>query len=114
MVAKQLVVDLYECDTTILNNEKHIKLIAKKLIKSIGANIVEEHIKKFDPIGITYFAIISTSHFSIHTWPENAYCAIDLFSCSEIHEGEIINKLKEYFKSTKAFSKMIERRISSS
>ncbi len=111
-MAKQLFVDLYNCDSNILNDEKKIKDIAKNVVESIGANIVEEHIKMFEPIGITYFAIISTSHFSIHTWPENAYCAVDLFSCSDIDEKMIAENLKEHFNSNKAISKIIERRIS--
>ncbi len=111
-MAKQQIIDLYNCDENILNDEEKIKEIAKNIVESIGAKIVEEHIKKFEPIGITYFAIISTSHFSIHTWPENNYCAVDLFSCSDIDEELITENLKKYFKSNKAISKIIERRIS--
>ncbi len=111
-MAKQQIIDLYNCDPKILDDEAKIKEIAKKIVESIGANIVEEHIKKFQPIGITYFAIISTSHFSIHTWPENAYCAVDLFSCSNIDENLVTENLKKYFNSNKAISKIIERRIS--
>ncbi len=112
-MAKQLLVDLYGCDTDILNDEAKLKEIAKNIIEGIGANIVQEHIKKFDPIGITYFAIISTSHFSIHTWPENAYCAVDLFSCSLIDEEKISENLKQYFCASEAISRIVERRIES-
>ena len=30
--------------------------------------------------------VVAESHFSIHTWPEYGYCAVDIFTC-----GDVIN-----------------------
>ncbi len=110
-MAKQLIVDLYGCDSLILNDENKLKNISKEIVESIGGKIVEEHICKFEPVGITYFAVISTSHFSIHTWPENSYAAIDLFSCNEFDEKKIIDKLKKLFLANAEKSMLFERRV---
>ena len=67
-MAVQLIADLYGCGQ-ILDDLEAIKESAHLAIEYVGANIVEECVHKFEPIGITYFAVISTSHFSIHTWP---------------------------------------------
>lgn len=111
-LAKQLMVDLYGCDRGVLNDAEAIRKIAKEIVESIGAKIVEEQLHLFEPIGITYFAIISTSHCSIHTWPEHGYCAVDLFSCSPLEEERIARSLSEYFHAKKWKSQTVERRIS--
>lgn len=111
-MARQLIVDLYGCEIALLNDANRLKEIAERVVESIGAKIVEEKIHLFDPIGITYFAIISTSHFSIHTWPEHAYAAIDLFSCSDYDANRVSSLLQEYFGAEEVKSRSIERRIS--
>ncbi|MBO4864862.1 MAG: adenosylmethionine decarboxylase [Eubacterium sp.] len=99
-MANQLFVDLYGCDEILLNSEKDICEIARKVVSDIGAEIVEECVHTFEPIGITYFAVITTSHFSIHTWPEYGYAAVDVFSCGEAVADRIADSLKETFKAT--------------
>ncbi len=111
-MANQLIIDLYGCDSQILDDTAKIQQIATALIESIHSKIIEEHIHKFKPIGISYFAIISSSHFSVHTWPENTYAAIDLFSCEDFDSDKVIADLKHYFVAQKVESKLIERRIS--
>ena len=59
-MASQLFADLYGCDETILNSEEKIREIAVSVVSKIGAEIVEECVHKFEPIGITYFAMNST------------------------------------------------------
>lgn len=110
-LAKQVMADLYGCDAGLLNDEERIRAIAKKAVATVGAEIVEECVRKFDPIGITYFAIISTSHFSVHTWPEYGYAAVDVFSCSEIVTEELTKTLKEEFGTTELKMTMTEREV---
>ena len=93
-MAVQLIADLYGCND-IVDDIEEIKKAAHTAIEYVGANIVEECVHKFEPIGVTYFAVISTSHFSIHTWPEYGYVAIDIFSCSDEVVDGISQKLKE-------------------
>lgn len=51
----------------------------------IGAGIVEECYHKFSPMGISAVAVITTSHISIHTWPEYGYAAVDIFPARRIY-----------------------------
>jgi len=109
-MAVQVVVDLYNCGD-IIDDVDLIKDASHKAIEYVGANIVEECIHKFEPIGITYFAVISTSHFSIHTWPEYGYAAVDIFSCNDdVIEG-ITDKLQELFDARESKLRRIERII---
>lgn len=81
--AHQLMIDCYGCDADMLNSLDAVKQAIHKGCEIIGTTIVEECYHQFEPIGISAMAVITTSHFSIHTWPENGYAAIDVFSCNE-------------------------------
>ena len=110
-MAHQLFIDLYDCDKDILDSLEHIKKIAHKVIDNIGAGIVEECMHKFEPIGVTYIAVITTSHFSVHTWPEYGYAAIDIFSCDESVPDIIGKNLAEAFGAKKHICKEFNRDI---
>lgn len=109
-MAVQIVADLYGCKN-ILDDLDAITDAAHKAIDYVGAQIVEECIHQFEPIGITYFAVISTSHFSIHTWPEYGYAAIDVFSCNDTVADGISQMLKELFGADRIVVRQIERHI---
>ena len=80
-MAEQLIVDLYGCDPALLDDPERVQAAARSAVHAVGAEIVEECMHRFEPIGISYIAVITTSHFSIHTWPEYGYAAVDVFSC---------------------------------
>ena len=109
-MAKQLVADLYGCGEMI-DDPEAVQTAARKAIEYVGADIVEECIHEFEPIGVTYFAVITTSHFSIHTWPEFGYAAIDIFSCNDDVTDGITEKLKELFEAKEIKTQIIERNI---
>ena len=111
-MAKQLVADLYGC-SGLIDDPEAIKAAAHEAIKYVGANIVEECVHEFEPIGVTYFAVITTSHFSVHTWPEYGYAAIDVFSCSDTVVDGITDKLRELFEAKEIKTQIIERKINS-
>lgn len=110
-MASQLLVDLYECDGKIIDDMEQIKEISHKMIKEIDSEIVEECFHKFEPIGITYIAVITTSHFSIHTWPEYNYAAVDIFSCDETLPDKVIEELKNALGAKRVAIKKFERDI---
>ena len=59
--------------------------IEKALLSAAAAaetTVLESHFHRFEPQGVTGILLVSESHFSIHTWPELGYAAIDFFSCS--------------------------------
>lgn len=87
-MAQQLLVDLYGCDRDLIDDADAVTEVAREAVARIGAEIVEECVHRFSPIGVSYIAVITTSHLSIHTWPEYGYAAIDVFSCSpDVPEG---------------------------
>lgn len=113
-MANQLLIDLYDCNVGTLNDLEQIRDISHHMIEALHASMVEECYHQFDPIGITYIAVITTSHFSIHTWPEHKYAAVDIFSCDESLPEEaakiLITALEAKDYKVRSVDREIERR----
>lgn len=109
--ARQLIVDLYGCRHSCIDHVDHIKGVIHQVCERIGAGIVEECYHKFTPIGISAVAVITTSHISIHTWPEYGYAAVDIFSCQEEIPGEICSLLADLLEAEQVETRMISRAL---
>jgi S-adenosylmethionine decarboxylase len=48
-----------------------------------GATVIQTISKKFEPQGVTVICLLSESHISIHTWPEEGRAAVDVYTCGE-------------------------------
>ena len=110
-MATQMLVDLYGCDRALLDDENTVRETAHRAVAALGADIVEECMHKFQPIGISYIAVITTSHFSVHTWPEYGYAAVDIFSCAEDVPAQLADALAEAFTADHKTVRSVERHI---
>jgi len=93
-----LIVELYDCDTAAINSARTVETSLLKAVDISGATLVRSVIHEFNPHGISGVIVIEESHFSVHTWPEYGYCALDIFTCgSEIDHMSALQYLKETF-----------------
>ena len=69
-------------DSNQITDEMLKSLINEALIAA-SATIVDSISYAFEPQGLTSIWLLSESHASIHTWPENNIAMIDYFSCAE-------------------------------
>tara|TARA_B100000575_G_C22594750_1_gene372817 strand:+ start:175 stop:537 length:363 start_codon:yes stop_codon:yes gene_type:complete len=60
--------------------------IFEKAMAAGKLNIINDVSHKFEPHGVTHIWLLSESHMAVHTWPENNYFAIDIFTCG--NEGD--------------------------
>src|SRR5215475_7441658 len=77
----QVVLDLYDCETTHLDDLAWVKETLVNAALAAGATIVQTVFHKFAPWGISGVVVIAESHLAIHIWPEKRYAAIDVFTC---------------------------------
>lgn len=91
------------CDVDKLTNIDDLRLILNVSVLASGATILGnmDHVFKSNcdpPIdGYTSVFILSESHASIHTYPENGACFIDLFTCGNHCSYEPFDKhLRDY------------------
>ena len=72
----------------------------KQAVKISGARMVQSVVHRFNPHGASGVIVIEESHFSVHTWPEYGYCALDIFTCgTEVDYYSALDSLKEAFQS---------------
>lgn len=95
---QHLIIDAFGCQEDILNNEEALQELLTEAINQLGMEILSIYFHSFSPIGVTGVICISTSHVSIHTWPEHGYAALDLYTCGEKDLWpaltEVLNKLQ--------------------
>lgn len=48
-----------------------------------GMEVLSSHFYQFQPQGVTGILLLSTSHMSIHTWPEERYASVDFYTCGD-------------------------------
>ena len=76
-----LLLDLNECDAALLDDAAVVRHALLAAADEAGATVVGEVFHKFSPVGVTGILSIAESHISVHTWPEYAYAAVDIFTC---------------------------------
>ena len=82
-MGKHYLLNLYDCPFDLLDNERFLFDLMEIAAESSGATIIQTISKKFDPQGVTVVSLLSESHISIHTWPEEGKAACDIFTCGE-------------------------------
>ncbi len=82
-VGKHYILELYDCPLETLNNEQFLCDLVKDGAKAADTTLLTVTSHHFSPQGVTVLGLLAESHLSIHTWPENGYAAVDLFTCGD-------------------------------
>jgi len=118
---RHLIVDSYCRNVELLSNAAALEIALHDIIKLVDMRVLvpATMVKvKLDPSkvysgqddgGITGVAILSTSHISIHTWPQTSRFSFDIFSCNEFDYEKVIVFLNEIFELTAAVSYNFKR-----
>ena len=108
-MGKHFFLNIYNVDALLLTEMEGFLAYIPHVLRENLAEILQESSHKFEPGGYTYLALLSTSHFSIHTWPENNCAAIDIFSCGDILSERIVNDVIQYFSPSSYRLEMVHR-----
>ncbi|HEX9713212.1 MAG TPA: adenosylmethionine decarboxylase [Actinomycetota bacterium] len=67
-------------------------------VRATGGTLLDTRFIPFPNGGYSGVCIIAESHVTIHTWPENNYAAVDMFTCGPTMDFDAgIDVLKKYF-----------------
>jgi S-adenosylmethionine decarboxylase len=80
-MGKHYLLNLYGCSFVLLNDEHFLIDLLENAAAASGATVCQTIYKKFDPQGVTVLCLLSESHISIHTWPEEGKASADIFTC---------------------------------
>lgn len=90
-----LLAELFDCDRSQIDNIKTVEKVMLAAAEISRATVIEPFFHKFSPYGISGVVVIAESHITIHTWPENNYAAVDIFTCGDLDSHAGIEHIKE-------------------
>jgi len=103
------IAEYHDCDMDVLNSVSEIEDILIEAARLSGATIVKPLFHQFSPHGVSGVVVIEESHFSIHTWPEYGFAAVDLFSCSKIDFNAALEHIRNGLSPDQFSVSLIER-----
>jgi S-adenosylmethionine decarboxylase proenzyme len=77
------LIECYGCSSDLLSDVEFLKKTLYNALQTAGAVIIGNIFHEFSPHGVSGVYLIKESHFSIHSWPEYGYAAVDFFTCNE-------------------------------
>jgi len=107
---KHMICDIKEIKNHVfLNDIELLKNFLDELCKKYNYTILTKSEHSFSPQGITILYMLSESHISIHTFPENNYAAMDIYTCRYYENNDTYNKI--YSEIIEAFDALYETPI---
>ena len=106
ILARQLTLDLYNCDTSRLGKVDEIK-------DTLNRVVGKEPLLRSAVIDEGHYSIIGAfpeGHIALHVYKELRYVAADIFTCTESEEPEELSKvIKQFFRPDKIKSTFLKR-----
>lgn len=91
-LAQHTLLEFYECAPARLKRSREVRKLLCAAVRQGRGTIVKAVFHAFSPYGVSGVVVITESHVTIHTWPEHAYAAVDIFSCSKTLDHQAIRK----------------------
>ncbi len=112
---KHLMVDAYGISEKKLKDKQAIKNLLRSLPKKfnmrpLGREVVKKvSSKSYPDWGVSGFIMLYESHISLHTWPEEGYVAMDVYSCKDFDDKAIAKYIKEFWGAKKIKVRVVDR-----
>jgi S-adenosylmethionine decarboxylase len=88
-LGRHLLLELRECNKAVLDDLKYLENALVSAAREAGATVLDKSFHQFAPQGVSGVVLIAESHLSLHTWPEHAYAAVDIFTCGSTVKIEV-------------------------
>tara|TARA_B100000925_G_scaffold79578_1_gene56391 strand:+ start:73 stop:405 length:333 start_codon:yes stop_codon:yes gene_type:complete len=107
---KHILFDLIGCPFDLLDSETHVKVSLFNAAKKANSKVLDLGSHKFEPQGVSGYALLADSHISMHTWPEKGVAKCDIFTCGEhCKPYEAVEYLKKHFLAEEVQSDAFDR-----
>lgn len=92
---KHLLVDWWTDNPFWLEKGEPMRTFVFQAARVCEFNIIHDHFHNFEPSGYTGFFLLSESHISIHSWVDEGYLALDVFSCRTGKIDMLLQRLRD-------------------
>ena len=93
---RHVLIDLWGAHR--LDDVGHIETALGDAVAACQATLLHLHVHRFESTGgVSGVAVLAESHISIHTWPERAFAAVDIFMCGNCDPYAAVPVLERAF-----------------
>jgi S-adenosylmethionine decarboxylase len=71
------------CSAEVISRVEAVEQIMVRAAEVANVQVWAISFHRFSPNGVSGVVVISESHLSVHTWPEEGYVALDIYTCGE-------------------------------
>ena len=98
---RHFIANYMGCNWQALNDLAGLTAAMERGVRASGATLLKSVDHVFSPAGFTILMLLSESHASIHTYPEQRSCFVDLFTCGDACLAERFDEvLRSYLQPT--------------
>lgn len=83
------LIEFFGCDSAQIDSVDFWKKTLPDAVAGTSMEVLHSYFHKFEPQGVTGFLLLSSSHISVHTWPDQGYVACDIFTCASEEETRL-------------------------
>jgi S-adenosylmethionine decarboxylase len=95
-IGRHIILEMWGCSN--LDSIETAERALREMVVALDVNLLDLKVYPFSPVGVTGMAIVSESHLVIHTWPEHAYAAVDVFTCGAPRDPQAaVAVLREHY-----------------
>lgn len=87
-IGHHYIVEASGCNPGVIGKVETVEQIMVRAAEIAGVQVWSISFHRFNPNGVSGVVVISESHFSVHTWPEYGYTAVDIFTCGDSAKPE--------------------------
>jgi S-adenosylmethionine decarboxylase len=90
------------CDLSNIKNMKKLESMPEMyelfdtICKKYDFNILGKMGHHFEPQGLSLIYMLSESHISVHTFPENNHLAMDIYTCRNYKDNTVYMNIYKY------------------
>jgi S-adenosylmethionine decarboxylase proenzyme len=104
-------VELSGCEPETLESRDGVEEAMVDAAVTAKATVLDTAFHQFHPTGVSGVVVIAESHFSIHTWPERGYAALDFYTCGDIDPRVAMNYMFGYLQAKSMQVVEVERGV---
>jgi len=95
---RHYLIDFTDCDPEVIQRVEPARSILLRALEACGATIITDTFHQFEPYGVSGIVLIAESHLGFHSWPEDRFAAVDIFTCGDMQPEIAVEMIRKEFR----------------